>query len=456
MTANIGSLAPKDGRRGALPMREVRTLALTAIGGALEYYDFIVVIFFTKVLARVFFPPQTPTWVAQLSIFCIFAAGYLVRPIGGLFFAHFGDRLGRKRMFTLSLFLMVLPTFCVGILPGFNAIGVVAPLLLLVCRILQGMSVGGEVPGAYIFASEHVKADRVGLACALVNAGICSGMLLGSLSATALNSLLSGEQMFAWGWRLPFVVGGVSGFVAAYFRRFLQETPVFESLKTSALQSSVMPIKTVLMHHFPTVVMSALCTWVFSGTFVVFFLYMPTYLQTQWHLEPKLVFAANSWSILLFIVGSICAGWLVGTIGWARTFFWGNLLTAVLIAFFFHDLARRSPHALDLYIVMGFFFGVIIVVPYIIVSAFPASIRFTGFSISYNTAYALFGGTTPVIMAVLVGGRGVLFAPLIYIATLALLGMTIGFSWNKKPFHLAPTQAPEPAVSEPGRAFGRA
>ena len=424
--------SPESTRRthSELSLQDVRTLALTAVGGALEYYDFIVAVFFTKLLAAVFFPPQTPTWAAQLSIFCIFAAGYLVRPIGGLFFAHYGDRLGRKKMFALSLFVMVLPTFCVGILPGFNEIGVAAPLLLLLCRVLQGLSVGGQAPGAFVFASEHVRTDRVGFACGLVMSGICTGILLGALTATLLNSVLSKEEMASWGWRIPFIAGGVAGFVAVYLRRFLQETPVFESLKTSTNKLSELPLKIVLRDHLPTVILSMLGTWIFAGVFVVFFLYMPTYLQTQWHLDARAVFTANSWSILLLIVGSTCTGWLVDKVGWAKTFFWGNMVTGVLASVFFYQLAQGS-NSLNVYIATGFFIGVITVVPYIMVTAFPPAVRFTGFSLSFNTAYAVFGGTAPAIMAALVGAGALLLAPLFYIGGLSLMGMAIGMFWKK-------------------------
>ncbi len=334
-------------------------------------------------------------------------------------------------MFALSLFVMVLPTFCVGILPGFNEIGVVAPLLLLVCRVLQGLSVGGQAPGAFIFASEHVRNDRVGFACGLVMSGICTGILLGALTATLLNSIFSKEEMAAWGWRIPFITGGVAGFVAVYLRRFLQETPVFESLKASTSTLSELPLKIVLRDHLPTVILSALGTWNFAGIFVVFFLYLPTYLQTQWHLDAKAVFAANSWSIFLLIVGSTCTGWLVDRIGWAKTFFWGNMATAVLTSIFFYELSRSSLNALDFYIATGFFIGVITVVPYIMVTAFPPSVRFTGFSLSFNTAYAVFGGTAPAIMAALVGAEALLRAPLVYIGALAFMGMAIGVFWKK-------------------------
>jgi MFS family permease len=173
-------------QRAAMSRNDIKILTLASLGGALEYYDFIVAVFFTKLLATVFFPERTPEWLAQLEVFCIFAAGCLVRPIGGVFFAPFGDRIGRKKMFSLSLFLMAAPTLLIGLLPIYATFGIGAPLLFLLCRVLQGLSVGGEVPGAWIFCSEHVRRDRVGLACGLLMAGLCVGILLGALSAKSL------------------------------------------------------------------------------------------------------------------------------------------------------------------------------------------------------------------------------------------------------------------------------
>ena len=138
--------------------RELRTLTLAALGGALEFYDFIIFVFFTGVIGQLFFPPDTPDWLRQLQAFGLFAAGYLARPLGGIVMAHFGDRSGRKRMFTLSVFLMAVPTLLIGLLPTYATLGYAAPLALLVLRILQGAAVGGEVPGAWTFVAEHVPA----------------------------------------------------------------------------------------------------------------------------------------------------------------------------------------------------------------------------------------------------------------------------------------------------------
>ena len=134
-----------------LNRQDFKTLALAALGGALEFYDFIIFVFFTVVIGELFFPPDMPDWLKQVQTFGIFAAGYLARPLGGIIMAHFGDLLGRKRMFTLSIILMALPTLAMGLLPTYATLGIAAPVALLALRILQGAAIGGEVPGAWVF-----------------------------------------------------------------------------------------------------------------------------------------------------------------------------------------------------------------------------------------------------------------------------------------------------------------
>jgi MFS family permease len=135
------------------------------LGGALEFYDFIIFVFFAAVVGELFFPADIPEWLRQVQTFGIFAAGYLARPLGGIIMAHFGDLVGRKKMFTLSILLMAVPTLAIGLLPTYASMGIVAPLLLLLMRILQGAAIGGEVPGAWVFVAEHVPARRIGIAC---------------------------------------------------------------------------------------------------------------------------------------------------------------------------------------------------------------------------------------------------------------------------------------------------
>jgi MFS family permease len=418
----------------SMSMQDIKTLMLASLGGALEYYDFIVAVFFTKLLATVFFPPQTPEWLAQLEVFCIFAAGYLVRPIGGIFFAHFGDRIGRKKMFALSLFLMAAPTLLIGLLPSYATLGLVAPLLFLLCRVLQGLSVGGEVPGAWIFCAEHVRRDRVGLACGLLMSGLCTGILLGALSAKFLMGNLDAESLKTWGWRMPFIAGGVFGLISVYLRRYLQETPVFEALRAKREADSRLPLSVVLTQHRKAVIFGLLATWVFSGIFVMYFLYTPTFLQTQFHFAPKDVFTNNSWSIFGLILGSTFAGWAADKIGGGRAYAIGSIAMLVVTFTFYSALGTNNGMVWPLYIAGGFLIGTITLGPYIIVKSFPAEVRFTGFALSYNVAYAVFGGTAPAIASFLVGKQGITMAPMWYVAALCLLGLLIGLVW-KAPNH---------------------
>jgi MFS family permease len=174
-----------------LSTSEVRVLLLASIGGALEFYDFVIFVFFATMIGKLFFASSLPDWVRQAQTFGIFAAGYLARPMGGIVMAHFGDTRGRKRMFTLSVLLMAIPTLLIGLLPTYQSIGVAAPVLLLLMRIMQGVAIGGEAPGAWVFVAEHARRGRAGFAVGLLTSGLSFGILLGSLMATYLNRSFS-------------------------------------------------------------------------------------------------------------------------------------------------------------------------------------------------------------------------------------------------------------------------
>lgn len=240
---------------------DYKTLALSVLGGALEFYDFIIFIFFATVLGELFFPPGIPDWMRQLQTFGIFAAGYLIRPLGGIVMAHFGDLLGRKRMFALSIGLMALPTLSIGVLPTYAQIGLAAPLLLLTMRLLQGAAIGGEVPSAWVFVAEHVPAQRRGLACGTLTAGLAAGVLLGSLSAGAINRAFTPQEIADDAWRLPFLAGGLFGLLSVYLRRWLHETPVLAELMAIRAVARETPLKLVLRDHPRSVAQSLWLTW---------------------------------------------------------------------------------------------------------------------------------------------------------------------------------------------------
>lgn len=409
----------------SLSRNDYRTLALAALGGALEFYDFVVFVFFTKALSGVFFPPHMSEWLRTLQTFGIFAAGYLARPIGGIVIAHFGDLLGRKKMFTLSILLMAVPTLGMGLLPTYAAAGAIAPVLLLVLRVLQGAAIGGEVPGAWVFVSEHVPERHTGFAVGTLTAGLTAGILLGSLVATGINTALSPVEVAAYGWRIPFLLGGGFGLFAVYLRRFLEETPVFKEMHATRALSEELPLKTIIRAHFPAVLLAMALTWVLSAAIVVVILFTPTYLQTVFKVAPRLSLQANSVAIVFLTGGCVLFGWLADRVGskWALSL--GSLALLASSSYFYHSLPLVGPALFVAYAITGLFVGSIGVIPFVLVRAFPAKIRFSGLSFSYNVAYAIFGGLTPVVLTLWL--KHDTLAPAHYVAALSLLGCLLAF-----------------------------
>lgn len=407
-----------------LNRQDYKTLSLAALGGALEFYDFIIFVFFAVVIGELFFPADIPEWLRQFQTFGIFAAGYLARPLGGIIMAHFGDLIGRKRMFTLSIIMMALPTLLIGLLPTYAVLGIAAPLLLLLLRILQGAAIGGEVPGAWVFVAEHVPARRVGVACGTLTAGLTAGILLGSLVATAINRGMSPSEVSDWGWRLAFVLGGMFGIVAMYLRRWLHETPVFAEMQANKALAEELPLKTVLRSHKGSVVISMLLTWLLSAGIVVVILMTPTYLQKVHGISPADALTANSLAILALTLGCIVYGRLIDALGSGPTFMLGSLLLAGASYAFYHGLASDTSQLVPLYVLAGFSVGIVGAVPYVMVNAFPAVVRFSGLSFSYNVAYAIFGGLTP--MLVTLWMKSDMLAPSHYVVSLSVLGFAIG------------------------------
>ncbi|MFD1804187.1 MFS transporter [Mixta tenebrionis] len=421
-----------------LNRQDYKTLSLAALGGALEFYDFIIFVFFAALIGERFFPADIPEWLRQLQTFGIFAAGYLARPLGGVIMAHFGDRVGRKKMFSLSILLMALPTLAIGLLPDYHAIGIAAPLLLLLMRMLQGAAIGGEVPGAWVFVAEHVPEKRIGIACGTLTAGLTAGILLGSLIATLINSLLSPETVAAVGWRIPFLLGGAFGLLAMYLRRWLEETPVFQQMQARKALSATLPLGNVLQHHRRAVVVSMLLTWLLSAGIVVVILMTPTWLQKQYGIAPALSLQANSIATVMLLIGCICAGQAADRWGAGRTLITGSLLLAVCSWLFYYRIGSHPETLFFGYGLAGFSVGVVGIVPCIMVRSFPPAVRFSGISFSYNIAYAVFGGLTPICVTLLMALTPL--APAYYVLALCLMGLLLGL-WLKRDSNSAPAAA---------------
>ncbi|KJZ35459.1 MFS transporter [Pseudomonas fluorescens] len=392
MTANT------DSRPTPFNRSDYKTLGLAALGGALEIYDFIIFVFFALTLSQLFFPPEMPEWLRLLQSFGIFVTGYLARPLGGILMAHFADRLGRKKVFSLSILMMALPCLLIGIMPTYAQIGYFAPLLLLALRILQGAAVGGEVPSAWVFVAEHAPIAHRGYALGFLQAGLTFGYLIGALTATFLAQAFTAAEILDYAWRYPFLLGGVFGVIGVWLRRWLSETPVFMAMQAQREAAGELPLRTVLREHRLAILPAMILTCVLTSAVVVFVVITPTMMQKTFGMTASHTFALSALGIVFLNIGCVLAGLLVDRIGAWRTVMLYSLLLPLGIGVLYASLIMGGDWIGLAYAVAGLSCGVVGAVPSVMVSLFPARIRVSGISFTYNIAYAAWASVTPLLL----------------------------------------------------------
>lgn len=366
------------------------------IGNLLEWYDFAIYGYFAATIGRVFFPAQDP--VAQvLSAFGIFALGYLMRPFGGIVVGHIGDRYGRRAALTFSITAMALPTFLVGVLPGHATLGIAAPILLTLLRMIQGLSVGGEATMSMIFLVERAPPGRRGLVGSLASLAANGGFLMGSAVGAAFAALLPADALAEWGWRIPFLLGLLVGIVGWWIRHLLEDDPPLPAPATS-------PLADTLRYHGRLVARVAGVAIFNAVGFYLMFLYIVTWLQTVDGVAPARALEINTVSMLALLPVMITAGWLSDRIG-RRPLMFGALIVGFLGAIPFLWLMHHSHPTLMLAGQLAFVIpaGICLgVMPAVLTEAVPASVRCTAVSLGYNIAFGIIGGLTPLTAAWLV------------------------------------------------------
>lgn len=383
---------------GGFSRSDYKTLGLAALGGALEIYDFIIFVFFALTLSQLFFPPEMPEWLRLLQSFGIFVTGYLARPLGGILLAHFADRFGRKRVFSLSILMMALPCLLIGVMPTYEQIGYWAPLILLLFRVLQGAAVGGEVPSAWVFVAEHAPQGHQGYALGILQAGLTFGYLLGALTATFLTQIYTPAEVLEFAWRIPFLLGGAFGLIGVWLRRWLSETPVFMAMKNQSDAAQELPLRTVLRDHRQSLIPAMLLTCLLTSAVVMLVVVTPTLMQTRFSIPASETFALSSLGIMCLNVGCVIAGALADRIGaWRAVKVYSLLLPLGALALYASLILDSHFIALG-YALAGLSCGLVGAVPKVMVSLFPASVRVSGISVTYNIAYALWASFTPLLL----------------------------------------------------------
>ncbi|MWV62833.1 MFS transporter [Helicobacter saguini] len=388
-----------------LTKQDLKIIGLSSLGGTLEFYDFIIVFFLVDVISSLFFPPHLSPFWATLNTYGTFAASYLARPLGGIIMAHFGDKFGRKNMFMLSILLMVIPTFALAFIPTFESIGYAAPIFLLLVRVCQGIAIGGELPGAWVFVYEHADSKHRNTYIGFLTASVVGGIFCGSIVALCLNLYFPPEVIKEWAWRLPFALGGVFGIISIYLRKFLHETPVFKRMSEEK-QIENFPLKEVLKNARSSVILSMLITFVLTGCILVFILLMPTkFIGDVMGISKVNMTYIQIVGISLISFACALTGVLSDKFSAYKVCVIFTLLFMICSFLFFRELYFVPSHDLTwllvFYFLTCFFGGIMNFCPIFMNMLFNDRIRFSGVSFSYNIAYAIAGYITPPLAFVL-------------------------------------------------------
>ncbi len=377
-------------------------MACGAAGNVLEWYDFAVYGYFAAVIGRLFFPSADPAASLILS-FSAFAVGFLSRPLGGVVFGWMGDRFGRKAVLVWSTLLMAVPSVAIGLLPTYDAIGVAAPVILVVLRLLQGVSVGGELTGSVTYMSEQAAGRRPAFTASFTVVGGVGGILLGSAVAGAVTSMLTPEQLADWGWRLPFLAGALVGIAGMLLRRHLPDDAPAESEKPSGN-----PIFEAMRSHTRMMFAGFLIATFVAVNFYMGFIYLTTYMNKVAGLDQATSLEINTLSMLVLIAAVVFGGWLADRVGSRQVLFLGAGLMILfawpLVLLIDHDDAVLAlAGQIGLALIVGPYNGAF---AYHIGQLFPQRLRMSGFSVCYNASFALFGGTAPMMAQALVSDVG--------------------------------------------------
>lgn len=401
-------------------MSSKRTVLIAGLfGNALEWYDFILFANFASIIATLFFP-SSDSMTALLLTFAVFATGFLVRPIGAILFGYIGDHLGRRTALITSISIITLPTLFIGLLPTYSSIGLAAPVLLTLLRILQGIAISGEMNSAATYLVEHAKKNRRGLAGSLVMCSAITGILTGAVMSYLMTTFLATDSLYSWGWRLPFWFSGVLGIAGLIVRLRTKESPKFLQKITHEIQS---PLKRVFIHFRKELLLSFFLTSVMAVGNYIFLAYIMTYLVKSLHFSMHAASVINLAGLVMTVITIPCMGLLSDKIGRKPVFkagLYGIFIMAMPIFWLYTQ--NQFIYALAGNMIFGLILAPIAaLIPTLLAELFPTHVRNSGTTIGYNLCLAIFGGTAPLVSLSLVDISGSDYAPGIYMMLCALI-----------------------------------
>jgi len=405
-----------SGSESGIARSQWRVIILASLGGALEFYDFVVYSTFAQYIGNAFFP-ASDALITTMRSFTVFAVGYLARPVGGLVLSHFGDRYGRRRVFILAMLLMSTATVAMGLLPSYTRWGIAAPVCMVLLRLLQGFSLGGELPGAITYVTETAP-RRAGFSSGFIFFCVNTGVALASLLSLIVHKMLAPEQMTHWGWRIGFLFGGLLGFVTFWLRLSLSETEEFKKMRHAAAKRPFME----LMRASPASVVIAIGCMTATAGFNGLLFAMPAFMPSVMGYTPLAAIEAQNVGLFVLSFGLLSAAWLGDRIPRRWILGTGSVLLAAFAFPFFNALQEHVGNLLLLFACAGlaasFCNGPM---SGIVADLFPTRVRFSGVAVSFNLAFSIFSGTAPLAATLLVAATGTSTGPAYFMVGCALL-----------------------------------
>ena len=398
-----------------------RAILAAVVGNVLEWYDFAVYAYMATIIAKQFFPARDEI-TSLLSTFAAFGVGFVVRPLGGIVIGRLGDVRGRKAALVLTIVLMAAGTVMIGLVPAYASIGIAAPLLIVIARLLQGFSAGGEWGGATAFIVEWAPPGQRGLYGSLQQSSVALGLLLGSGIAAAVSSLFSAAIVDDWAWRIPFLLGGLLAPIGLYMRRNIEETPAFASASRQSVPLGVSASGMRLAGR----ALGFTVLWTVS--YYIVLSYMPTFLQKQVGLPRTQALWATTAGLLLLVLAAPLLGWCSDRIG-RKPLLLGACVAFLVLPYPLFALMLSRP-SLDTAIAVQLLLALVIAVfsgpgPAAIAEIFPTPVRSTWMSAGYSVAVAVFGGFAPFIATWLIARTGSAAAPSFYVMAAAAVSMVV-------------------------------
>ena len=413
-----------------------KVIMASGLGTMIEWYDFYIFGSLALIMSERFFPAGDPTW-ALIQTWALFATGFIVRPFGALVFGRVGDLIGRKYAFMVTLSIMGLSTFVIGLLPTYAQIGVLAPSLLLILRLLQGLALGGEYGGAAVYVAEHVPDNRRGFYTSFIQITATLGLFVSLGVILGIRQLMTPESFSAWGWRLPFLLSIVLVGMSLYIRLKMKESPLFTKLK-SQRKTSTAPLKESFAKWGNLKIVLLVLFGATAGQGIVWYtgqFYALSFLQSVMKVDMVKSSVIIAVAILFGMPFFTVFGALSDKIGRLKIMMAGNLIAALTYIPIYKAMTHygADPKNPNMFMLTLLVFIQVIYVTMVygpiaafLIEAFPARIRYTSFSLPYHLGNGWFGGTLPLIAGVLVAKTGNIYAGLYWVIAIALMTFVIG------------------------------